>query len=218
LLAYAFRENVLEDVRFFVGSGAKEITGNPLALIYGYPLSQHERKVVLTKHIEKVKALQERISKTIFAKHFADFSHYILAQEQTLAQDDIESIFGPDWLSFITVKDKTVIADPGTSRESLFKFARLIDELSTEEESVIYIIQSNEETDVVTISCVESLQHLLEPNRDYFVEETPRYKEFLDRIAKEEIFDNKTVSVRFILPDSNFESGNSSEMSLSPIP
>lgn len=205
LTAFLFRESLVEDARFYFGSEGKEVLEHPIHLFTYLPLSQHERKEMLSEHIRDAKALQKRISKTIFIKHFIDLSGYILAKEHTLAQDDIESIFGGDWLSLQSVKNKTVIGSPEISRDSLVEFASVIDEVYDQEGNDIYIVSVNENSDIVTIRMLNYLPHLLEPHRDYFIETEPNHAKMLDILTREKIFGTKTLSLRATIPDATYE-------------
>ncbi|MBS4168972.1 hypothetical protein [Parachlamydia sp. AcF125] len=84
LAAFIFRGKIVEEVQLLkeVQESSKLIEGLPA--IYFYHLPQKVKVELLCDHIEKMKATQKRISKSIFVKYFVDLLKYIMKCQKEL--------------------------------------------------------------------------------------------------------------------------------------
>lgn len=206
VFTFSFREKITEDVRLLMQLGQEEQVEN-FSLVHFYPLSQEDRKKVFKNQIEKLTALQLRISKTLFSKLFFDFNDFILQLEELVLDDEIESLFGSDVTSFMTANYTKVIADPHFSKESLLKLGTLLDGLFHKQisQNLLFTIQLENSHIVMSLFHSED---------DYFTD-LPHYEEFTNQVSAE-IFFNESVYLYVFDPESEnaqiFESKTESNL------
>lgn len=190
-MTFIFRENIAEDIKIFRQADQFKYSTK---LFYFYPLSHQDRRVSLLDYLEKMKAYQQSISKSLVSKHFMDFSESIVEVEKEIKNYNLEVFFREDELTFSTAKYNTVIAHPQISTESLFALASLIDETFPESESLyaVYVVDIDSAGLVVGIFLEEN-SHVVEKHR---------YTEFINKVSKD-AFEGEPVTLQIKVPDSD---------------
>lgn len=189
LLAFAFKGRIFEEIALLRQTEVVELT-EKMPIVYYYPLSQQERINVLQDYVEKLNVIQDRISKSILAKRFLDYRDSIIGFQNELLgrQQLINESVGTDeenMVSFSTVKEHGVFADPQFTKEALLHLACLIDNTFDEEQGLAVFILSRENDHL-------ALDIIPHDNFDHFKKRD--YQEFSSQISKE-IFEGDTVII-----------------------
>lgn len=190
LFAFGAKEKIIEDI-YLVGQSQTKELAEIFPSIYFSPLSQQERREILSDYLVKLCSIQNRVSKSLFIKYFVDFREHIAEQQKELLENKIGGLFGDDAVSFATAQHNTVIAQPYFSTEQLLHFGSLLDEIfpAQADSDVISTIDWEDTRIVVTIS-----------PKTILLEEKP-YEEFALRLCSE-VFHDKPVTVHMTHPDS----------------
>lgn len=118
------------------------------------PYSGKERDQLVVEHLNSFKHLQERLSKSLLAKYFIDYSKNITENEKAI-QEKKQLLKGikDDYISFSTINLSQVIADPSFDDEMLLAFADFIDEMSEKlgKEFEFITLEKEEEIPFVSI-------------------------------------------------------------------
>lgn len=182
LAALFFKKEIVEEIELF-RKFEKRSLFEGLTMSYFYPLSQQERIEILKEHIDKMTHIQKRVSTSILAKYFVDFSEHIIERQNELLEKQESIRHSRDFISFSTFNLNNVVASLHYPREQLLKIACLIDEIFPEDAgNALYALDWKGSEPLLTMSLFEDFPHV----------DKQRYKEFVNRISKE-IFDGQPV-------------------------
>lgn len=199
ITGFIFREEIEEDIHLYEKAEVLDLIedrDSPSSIDF-YPLTQKERAEKLKDHIEKMKVIQQRVSKTLFTKHFLDLSDYIETRKVQLEKNKIVSQFGPDALSFFTANLNSVVGPGWFSKEDLLTLGLLIDEAFPEEASNDALYYIGVEQDGTTSVCIS-------PPDTYVLKDTSRYKKFINSVSKD-VFNSSLVVLYVSIPNSERE-------------
>lgn len=190
LTAFFFRSEIIEEVNLYnefnSGNLLEEINFSNY-----HPLTQQEKAVLLQEHIAKMEGMQDRLSKTLIAKNFADFGEYIAFQKEELLKAEVNLEESSEVISFFTQYGK-IIADPQFPKKKLLKFADLIDELFPDPAYVAVYEIGWEDGPVIGMFLSENFPKT----------EKSHYRRFVNRISRE-IFKRESISLHVYASDSD---------------
>lgn len=176
----------LEERKLLRQTEASELSED-LALSFFYPLSNTERIEMIQEYLAQMEGIQEKISRSIVAKHFIDYRENISKREEDLRerQENLDD----DSISFSTQQLHHIISDSSHTKEGLLALASLIDEVFPEEDlgAAIFALE-------------KSPQHLINvyPYDDF---KEAHFQSFVSR-ASEEVFNNEPIFLQVGSPES----------------
>jgi len=145
------------------------------------PLTKKERIDVLEKHIDQMKAIQDRVSKSLIAKRFVDYRESIAFKEKHL--NEIKQ--GQDQYHFTTSNLHTLIADKEFKKEQLVKLADILDDAFIwDDASAMFTLHSTNQRLSINMSLFENV----ELNRE-------ECQEFINQVSTE-VFQGRPISLQ----------------------
>ncbi len=185
MLGYIFRGRINEEIQLMRQAEAGRLLDEAITTFFE-PLTKQEKMDSLTKFIDQLNAIQERLSKSIIAKRFIDYRESI-ARKQNHLQEIRQS---QDHYSFSTCHLHSLIADSEFQKEQLIKLAEIIDEtFYWDDTSATFSLCSENQCLALNMSLFENI----ELNQE-------ECQEFINRVSNE-IFENKPISLHITISE-----------------
>lgn len=188
ILWFYFHAKIHEEVQLLRRTKEK-LAKEKYVCAFFEPLTLSERTANAQEEIELYHDLQNRLSKTLIAKHFVDYKERIEGR-QTQLQEHGASGEDPDQdpISFSTLNLVQIFANPLFDRTDLLKFGLLLDSYCSDFGDSLIIVNVGRNESMDLIEMIASCQDLDD-------QQQTALQNFLDE-SSDEIFEGKILTLQ----------------------